>query len=98
MVGQFSPWNRHSPSGLYKNARYSGTLFVFHGQVQLCQVLAVALAHQHIAQTLDVGGYQDHRTEQTGVRQMCTPVPAEHAVGLAQMDEAIHGVLRAPHR
>ena len=52
----------------------------------------VALAHQHMGQSGAVHALEGHGAPQPGIGQMGTPVPAKHAVGLAQIGKSPHGV------
>ena len=52
----------------------------------------MTLAHQHVADAGAVPADEHDVPPDAAVGQPRTPVPAEHAVGLAQVGEALHGV------
>ena len=65
---------------------------------QLYPAVLVVLPDLHRGQPGALHAQQGNRPPNAGVGQMGTPVPAEHAVGLAQVGKAPHGVAAAVGR
>ena len=55
----------------------------------------MGLLNVYTVNSCSVDAKQGNRTENTGIREMCAPVPAEHIVCLTQMHEAFEGIVIA---
>ena len=53
------------------------------------------LCNVYTVNSCSVDAKQGNRTENTGIRKMCAPVPAEHIVCLTQMYETFEGIVIA---
>ena len=80
---------------------HSGRIFHLRAAVHInCKVqcyLAICMLLRHInaVDSCLIHAKQCHRTEQSRIRQMCTPVPSEHAVRFTDIYKTIHRIFAA---
>ena len=80
---------------------HSGRIFHLRAAVHInCKVqrypaVCMLLRHINAVDSCLIHTKQCHRTEQSRIRQMCTPVPSKHAVRFTDIYKAIHRIFAA---